>query len=108
MHAPRTIHMKAVKRILRYLKGTINHGLLLSRDSLNKLVVYSDADWVGCPDTRQSTSSYCVCFFCSNLISWSSKRQPIFSRSSAEAKYQAVANAVSEMSWFHSLLSEFG
>ena len=44
MHAPRMSHMKAVKRILRYLTGTIDHGLLLSPGSLDKMVVYSDAD----------------------------------------------------------------
>ena len=68
MHAPRMSHMKAVKRILRYLTGTIDHGLLLSPGSLDKMVIYSDVDWAGCPDTRRSTSGYCV-FFGPNIIS---------------------------------------
>ncbi|GKD91210.1 ribonuclease H-like domain-containing protein, partial [Tanacetum coccineum] len=55
----------------------------------------ADADWVGCPTTRRSTFGYCV-FLGNNLLSWSSKRQPTLSRSSAEAEYRGVANAVVE------------
>lgn len=84
MHAPRVPHLAALKRILRYLKGTAIHGLHLSPSSDLSLTVYSDADWGGCPDTRRSTSGYCV-FLGPNLISWSSKRQVTTSRSSAEA-----------------------
>jgi hypothetical protein len=68
-------------------------------------VVYTDADWVGCPDTRKSTSGYAV-FLGDNLISWSSKRQTTISRSSAEAEYRAVANRVAEATWLHQLLQE--
>lgn len=105
MHAPRTSHLQAAKRIFRHLIGTIDHGLLLRLDDTSKLQVYSDADWARCPDTRRSTSGYCV-FLGSNLISWSSKRQHTVSRSSAEAQYLAVANAVSEAVHIRSLFSE--
>ena len=105
MHAPRDPHLSAVKRILRYLRGTMHYGLLLRPSSPSELVVYTDADWAGCPDTRKSTSGYAV-FLGGNLISWSSKRQTIVSRSSAEAEYRAVANGVAETAWLRQLLQE--
>ncbi|GKB12624.1 ribonuclease H-like domain-containing protein, partial [Tanacetum coccineum] len=69
------------------------------------LVAYSDADWAGYPTTRRSTSGYCV-FLGNNLLSWSSKRQPMLSNSSAEAEYRCVANAVAETCWLRNLLHE--
>jgi hypothetical protein len=105
MHAPRTEHMLALKRILRYVQGTLTFGLHLSPSTITQLISYTDADWGGCPDTRRSTSGYCV-FLGDNLISWSSKRQPTLSRSSAEAGYRGVANVVSESCWIRNLLLE--
>jgi len=105
MHDPREPHLTALKRILRYVRGTLHMGLFLRPSSQSDLVVYSDADWAGCPDTRKSTSGYAV-FLGDNLISWSSKRQNTVSRSSAEAEYRAVANAVAEATWLRQLLSE--
>ncbi|XP_066323655.1 uncharacterized mitochondrial protein AtMg00810-like [Miscanthus floridulus] len=105
MHDPREPHLGAMKRILRYLQGTLDLGLHLHRTSPADLIVYTDADWAGCPDTRKSTSGYAV-FLEDNLISWSSKRQPTVSRSSAEAEYRAVANGVAEACWLRQLLQE--
>jgi len=105
MHDPRETHLAALKRILRYVRGTLHLGLLVRPSAALDLVVYSDADWAGCPDTRKSTSGYAV-FLGDNLISWSSKRQNTVSRSSAEVEYRAVANAVAEASWLRQLLSE--
>jgi hypothetical protein len=105
MHAPRDVHLTMLKRILRYVKGTPSLGVQLRTITTPTLTVYSDADWAGCPDTRRSTSGFCV-FLGSSLISWSSKRQTTVSRSSAEAEYRAIANAVSESSWLRQLLGE--
>jgi hypothetical protein len=95
MHDPREPHLAALKRLLRYLRGIVDYGLLLYRSTSSELVVYTDADWAGCPDTRRSTSGYAV-FLGGNLVSWLSKRQPVVSRSSVEAEYRVVANGVAD------------
>ncbi|GJW27198.1 ribonuclease H-like domain-containing protein [Tanacetum coccineum] len=105
MHDPREPHFSALKRILRYIRGTMPYGLQLFSSTTSSLVAYSDADWAGCPTTRRSTSGYCV-FLGNNLLSWSSKRQVTLSRSSAEAEYRGVANAVAETCWLRNLLRE--
>jgi hypothetical protein len=105
MHDPCEPHLTVVKRILRYLQGTLDHGLLLRCASTLNLVVYIDVDWVGCLDTHRSTSGYAV-FLGDKLVSWSSKRQNVVSRSSAEAEYHFVANGVVEVCWLRQLLVE--
>ncbi|KAJ9535471.1 hypothetical protein OSB04_un001402 [Centaurea solstitialis] len=105
MHDPRLPHLNALKHILRYLKGTLSHGLHIKASVVDRLVAYSDADWAGCPNTRWSTSEFCV-YLGDNLVSWSSKRQHVVSRSSAEAKYRGIANVVAEAAWLRNLLLE--
>jgi hypothetical protein len=105
MHDPREPHLAAMKHILRYLQGSQDLGLHLSRSAPDTLTVYSDADWAGCPDTHRSTSGFAV-FLGDNLISWSAKRQATVSRSSAEAEYHGVANGVAEACWLRQLLGE--
>ncbi|GJS72638.1 ribonuclease H-like domain-containing protein [Tanacetum coccineum] len=103
MHDPREPHQTALKRILRYVRGTLDYGLQLFFASPLSLIGYSDADWVGCPTTRRSTSGHCV-FFGNNLLSWLSKRQATLSCSSAEAEYRGVANVVAETAWLRNLV----
>ncbi|KAJ9552322.1 hypothetical protein OSB04_016367 [Centaurea solstitialis] len=105
MHDPRLPHFNALKRILRYLKGTLSHGLHIKASAVDRLVAYSDADWAGCPNTRRSTSGFCV-YLGDNLVFWSSKRQHVVSRSSAEAEYRGIANVVAEAAWLRNLLLE--
>jgi hypothetical protein len=84
MHDLQEPHLAAMKRILPYLQGTPDYGLLLRRSSGSDLVVYTDTDWADCPDTRRSTPGYAV-FLGDNLVSWSAKRQTVVFHSSAEA-----------------------
>jgi histone deacetylase 1/2 len=105
MHEPRDSHAAMLKRVLRYVKGTVDCGLYLHAATTPKLIAYTDADWAGCPDTRRSTSGFCV-YLGDALVAWSSKRQNTVSRSSAEAEYRGIANAVSECTWLRQLLGE--
>ncbi|GKD58767.1 ribonuclease H-like domain-containing protein [Tanacetum coccineum] len=105
MHDPREPHLSALKRVLRYIRGDLDHGLQLHVSSTSQLNAYTDADWAGCPVTRRFTSGYCV-FLGDNLLSWSAKRQVTLSRSNAEAEYRGVANVVAETDWIRNLLRE--
>lgn len=105
MHDPREPHLAALRRIVQYLQGIKQHGLQLLKHQKMNMTAYSDADWGGCPDTRRSTSGFCI-YLGDNLVSWSAKRQPTVSRSSAAAEYKGVANAVAETCWIRNLLLE--
>jgi histone deacetylase 1/2 len=108
MANPLETHWKAVKRILRYLRGTVSHGLLFQPSSSSppfSLRAYSDADWATDQDDRRSTSGSCI-YFGTNLISWGSKKQPLVARSSTEAEYRSMANTTADLLWIQSLLCE--
>ncbi|GKA71168.1 ribonuclease H-like domain-containing protein [Tanacetum coccineum] len=106
MHDPREPHFLALERILRYIQGTLDHGLQLFASFTTSLVANSYADWAGCPITRRSTSGYSV-FLGNNILSWSSKHRTTLSRSSAEAEYRGITNAVAETCWLRNLLHIF-
>uniref|UniRef100_A0A2N9GGL3 Integrase catalytic domain-containing protein n=1 Tax=Fagus sylvatica TaxID=28930 RepID=A0A2N9GGL3_FAGSY len=106
MSTPTTIHLAAAKRILRYLRGTLNHGIAFSPGPI-QLSAYTDADWAGDPDDRRSTSGYLV-YLGSNPITWSAKKQPTVSRSSTESEYRALAIASAELCWIRTLLKDLG
>jgi hypothetical protein len=107
MHSPRHLHLAAVRRIIRYLKGTSHRGLFFPTGIAPKLCAYSDADWAGCPDTRRSVTGWCM-FLGSSLISWKSKKQARVSKSSTESEYRAMSAACSEIIWLRGLLAELG
>lgn len=107
MHDPRSGHLNAVNRILRYLKGCPGKGILFSDHGHLGIEGYTDADWAGCLDDRRSTSGYCM-FVGGNLVSWRSKKQSVVARSTAEAEFRSMASGLCEAMWLRILLSELG
>ncbi|KAJ8772626.1 hypothetical protein K2173_027803 [Erythroxylum novogranatense] len=105
MQHPTMSHFKCLRRILRYLKGTIHYGLSFSTDTSLVLSAFSDADWAGCPTTRRSTTGYCT-FLGSNIISWCAKKQQTVARSSTEAEYRSLAHAAAELTWLGYILDD--
>ncbi|XP_043717628.1 uncharacterized mitochondrial protein AtMg00810-like [Telopea speciosissima] len=105
MHTPTVDYWAAVKRILCYLKDTIELGIQIRPSRSFQLIAYTNADLVGCPYNRLSISGYCI-YLGENLISWSSKKQHIVARSSTESEYKGVANAAAELIWLHQLLHD--
>jgi hypothetical protein len=103
MATSRSLHYATVLRILRYLKGTLFHGLHFSSQSSLTLQAYSDADWVGDPTDRRSTTGYCF-LLGDSLISWRSKKQSVVARSSTEAECRVLADTTAELLWFRWLL----
>ena len=99
---PSKTHWMAVKRIIRYLKGTRNYGLYYTKDK-SVMSGYSDADWAGDNEDRRSTSGY-VFVMCGAAVSWRSKKQPCVALSTAEAEYIALAGAVQECVWLQRLM----
>ncbi|KAK2968892.1 hypothetical protein RJ640_013235 [Escallonia rubra] len=107
MHSPTEVHWTALKRVLRYLKATIHHGLYLRRGIPLTLQAFSDSDWGGDRDNGRSTTGY-ILYLGTNAISWKSTRQKSVSRSSSEAEYKAIANSTAEILWVTNLLHELG
>jgi hypothetical protein len=107
LHNPTDVHWTTVKRILRYLGGTLGVGIKICNSSSLLVSAFSDADWGGCPDDRRSTGGFAV-FLGSNLVSWSAKKQATVSRSSTESEYKSLANATAEIIWVQSILRELG
>jgi len=107
MHQPTVSDFNLLKRILRYIKGTVKMGIRYNTHSPSVLSAYSDSDYANCKDTRRSLGGYCT-FMGQNIISWSSKKQPTVSRSSTEAEYRSLSEAASEIKWMSSILREIG
>ncbi|CAL1391452.1 unnamed protein product [Linum trigynum] len=107
MESPKKPHLEAAKRILRYVKGTVNHGIFYKRGGTGELVGYCDADYAGDLDTRKSTTGY-VFSIGSGPVSWCSKKQSTVALSTTEAEYKASAMAAQECVWLVQLLQNLG
>nr|GEU39008.1 hypothetical protein [Tanacetum cinerariifolium] len=104
---PTEKHVHVVKRIFRYIRGTVHRGLWYPKDSSVALTAFADADHVGCQDTRRSTSGS-VQFLGERLISWSSNRQKSAAISNTEAEYIVLSGCCAQILWMRSQLSDYG
>ncbi|KAK8954855.1 hypothetical protein KSP39_PZI002166 [Platanthera zijinensis] len=104
---PKESHYTAVKRILRYLKGTPTLGLWYPRNRDFLLTSYSDADFAGCREDRKSTTGTCQ-FLGGRLISWSSKKQTSVAISTAESEYVAAGSCCAQLLWMQHQLKDYG
>lgn len=105
LEKPTVVHEKSAKRILKYLKNTINFGILFHSDGTYQLNAYSDADFAGDIDSRRSTTGY-VFIFGGGAISWCSERQKSVSLSTTESEYMAASQCIREMVWINNALQE--
>ncbi|CAM8968524.1 unnamed protein product [Rhodiola kirilowii] len=92
MEQPKQSHLLVAKRILRYISGTSDYGIMYSHTEEFCLTGYTDSDWAGDVETRKSTSGY-VFYLGDGVASWLSKKQHVVALSTAQAKYIAVTTA---------------
>jgi hypothetical protein len=109
MERPTEIHVAAVKRIMRYLKGSLSFGIWYRSGDVDDLqmIGWTDSDYAGDSDDRKSTSGY-VFKLASGAISWSSKKQPIVTLSTTEAEFVAAASSACQAVWLRNVLSHLG
>lgn len=106
MDRPTQLHQGAVKRILRYVKGTIDFGLVYSQDSDNEVLIgYSDSDLAGNVEDRKSTGAM-VFYLNKSLITWTSQKQKCVALSSCEAEFMAATAAACQAVWLRKLLAQ--
>lgn len=107
MSRPTQLHAQAAKRVLRYLKGTMDHGIWYRRGGVGELQVYTDSDFAGDVESGKSISGYM--FMMDNAaVAWLSKKQPIVTLSTTEAEYVAASVCACQAIWFKRILGELG
>lgn len=103
IHCAKEVHLQAAKRVLRYIKGTLDYGVWFNYNQDFNFHGFSDSDWGGSLDDMKSTSGYCFTLG-SGMFSWSSKKQDIVAQSTAEAEFIAAAAAVNQALWLRKIL----
>nr|GEV66786.1 hypothetical protein [Tanacetum cinerariifolium] len=104
---PTEKHLKEVKSIFRYLRGTVNMGLWYSQDYGFEPTEFSDADYAGCKDTFKSTSGGAQ-FLGEKLVSWSSKKQDCTTLSTSKAEYVSLSACCAQVLWMRTQLTDYG
>ena len=103
--SPTEVHLKAAKRILRYLKGTINYGIYYKKNEDKQLIAYTDNDYAGDITDRKSTSSY-VFMLSGGAVSWASKKQPIVTLSTTKAELVVAAACAYQAVWMRRIIEK--
>ncbi|XP_073057043.1 secreted RxLR effector protein 161-like [Primulina eburnea] len=104
---PKVTHLKAVKRILKYIAGTVDLSLWYTKETNTNLVGFSDADWAENLDDRKSTTVGCF-YLGNNLMSWYSRKQNCVSLSTAESEYVAAGRCCSQLLWMNQMIKDYG
>jgi hypothetical protein len=104
---PKEVHLRVVKRIMRYLVYTLKFGLWYPRGSTFDLIGYSDADWAGCKIDRKSTLGTCQ-LLGRSLVSWASKKQNSVALSTAKAEYITTGHCCAQLLWMRQTLRDYG
>nr|GEW57018.1 copia protein [Tanacetum cinerariifolium] len=104
---PTEKHLKEVKRIFRYLRGTVNIGIWYPKGSSFELTAFSDVDHAGCIDSRKSTFRG-ILFLGDKLVSWMSKKQNCTAMSSVEAEYVVLSASCAQVMWMRTQLQDYG
>ncbi|XP_058776072.1 secreted RxLR effector protein 161-like [Vicia villosa] len=107
MSKPSHLHLVAAKRVLRYVMGTMKHGIRFEKSFKLKIKGYCDSDWVGSVDDMKSTYGY-VFSLGSGVISWCSKKQDTVAQYSTEAEYMAAGLATQQSLWLRRILEDIG
>jgi len=99
-------HWAAVKRVLQYVKGSVDKGLVYNKSASGILQGFSDADWAGDYETRRSTTGF-MFIFGGAAVSWASKLQKTVAQSTIEAEYTTLCEASKEAVWLDELIQRF-
>nr|KYP31422.1 Copia protein [Cajanus cajan] len=105
MHCASEVHLQAAKRIVRYVKGTVEYGIKYSHSQIFQFHGFSDSDWGGSVDDMKSTTGYCFSFG-SGVFSWCSSKQDIVAQSTAEAEYVAANATANQAIWIRNILGD--
>ena len=105
MHDPSEPHLQTAYKVLNYLKGNPEKGILFKKNDTLALEAYTDADCAGSIVDRRSTTGYCT-FLGGNLVTWRSKKQNGVARSSAESEFRIIAQGLCELLWLKIILDD--
>lgn len=107
MGSPTELHVRAAKIVFRYLRGTYGLGIFYKKGGKNELIAHTDSDYAGDLEVRKTTSGH-IFIMSSGVVSWSSRKQPVVTLSTTEAKFMAVASCACQAMWLRRILEKLG